>query len=152
MTQRTRAVSPQLRELGPDIRLLAVLIDAMAAYGQYCPQVQARVDSAMLAEREDGEGWHEDHAQRTLKEHGWRDADGIYNAAGIPEKHRPVIDLALYGDPRKRGIGKRREDLEGGFSDKEIARLTGRDERTVRLWLHDDLPKLLELADLDIAV
>jgi hypothetical protein len=147
-----REVSPQLRALGPDIRLLAVFIDAVAAYGEYCPQVQARVDSAMLAERADGEGWHEDAAQRTLRARGWRDADGIYNAAGIPEKHRPVIDLALYGDPRRRGRGHRREDLEGGFSDSEIARLTGHPERTVRLWLHDDLPRLLDLGELEVAV
>jgi len=147
-----RTVSPQLRALGPDIRLLAVFIDAIAAYGRYCTQVQGRVDSAVLTEAEDGEGWHEDHAQRTLTEYGWRDANGIYNAAGIPEKHRPVIDLALYGDPRQRGRGRRREDLEGGFSDKEIARLTGHPERTVRLWLHDDLPKLLRLGELDVAV
>jgi hypothetical protein len=147
-----REISPQLRALGPDMRLLAVFIDAVAAYGEYCPQVQARVDSAMLAERADGEGWHEDAAQRTLRARGWKDADAIYNAAGIPEKHRPVIDLALYGNPARRGRGHRREDEEGGFSDAEIARLTGHPTRTVQLWLHDDLPKLFSLDDWEVAV
>lgn len=147
-----RAASPQLRALGPEIRLLAVFIDAIAAYGHYCTQVQARVDTAILAEREDGEGWNETWTKRTLKKRGWRDADAIYNAAGIPEKHRPVINLALYGDPDKRRRGHRREDLEGGFSNAEIARLTRHPERTVRLWIHNDLPRLFDLDDQEVAV
>ena len=115
MTQRS--LSPQLRALGPDIRLLAVFLDAIAAYGHYCVEVQGRVDTAMLAEREDGEGWNLTKTQALLERRGWRNADGIYDAAGIPEKHRRVLDLALWGNPRKH---KARE-----FTKREISDLTG---------------------------
>jgi len=120
-----------------------VFLDAIAAYGHYCEQVQARVDTAMLAEREDGDGWNLTKAQRLLKKRGWNNAEGIYDAAGIPEKHRRVLDLAVWGDP-----GKHKGRM---FTTREIAELTGHPERTVMRWLSDDMPRLRRLADSEVA-
>lgn len=112
-------VSPQLRALGPDIKLLAVFIDAIAAYGEYCPQVQARVDSAILADRAEGEGWREDHAARTMRQWGASDQQGIYRAAGLTEKQ---IEIAKLHYDRQMGPA-------------EIALLLGRPAVTVRVQL-----------------
>ncbi len=128
-------ISPQLRALGFEIRLLAVFLDAIAAYGRYCIEVQGRVDTAVLVEGRE-EGWNEDRAARLMAERGWKGAEGIYDAAQIPEKHRRVMDLSLWRDHRP---GKKRS---GYFTVKEISDLTGHPIRTVELWLHDDRLKL----------
>lgn len=130
--------SPQLRALGPEIRILAVFVDAVAAYGHYCEAVQARVETAMLTEARSGDGWQVTSAERMMGERGWRSADDIFNEADIPEKHRRVVELALWGDPTKH---KGRM-----FTTREIANMTGHPERTVRLWLASDIPKLETLA------
>jgi hypothetical protein len=140
---RPHAISPQLRALGADIRLLAVYLDAIAAYGFYCSQVQGRVDTALLTEQADGEGWNEDPNSRVMASRGWRDADGIYDAAGIPEKHRRVMDLVLFSDLTQSDDPSGRR--KGGFSNAEIAHITGHPERTVKLWIHNDIPKLRRL-------
>jgi hypothetical protein len=148
MTARQRSVSPQLRALGPDVRVLAVVIDVLISTG--CETFKEAwehrlVQTAILCESDSREGWNEDHAARLLESRGWHNADGIYNAAGIPEKHRRVIDLALWqGDQPDQ---KRR----GYFSLQEIADLTGHPLRTVQLWLHDDMPKLRRLDWEDVA-
>jgi hypothetical protein len=145
LSQRTRSLSPQLRALGPDIRLLAAFLDAIAAYGGYCVAVQGRVDTAMLGESGDTEGWNEDHAARVMAARGWQGAAGIYDAAGIPEKHRRVIDLALWqaGDPDK--------NRKGYFTLQEIANLTNHPLRTVQQWIYDDKIKLRKLDWEDVA-
>jgi DNA mismatch repair protein MutH len=137
-------MSPQLRALGVEIRLLAVLIDAIAAFGKYNEAVQARLDTALLTEKR-GEGWNEDHASRVMAARGWKDAEGIYDAAQIPEKHRRVIDLALWQ------AGEPDTNRKGYFSLREIADLTGHPLRTVQLWVHDDIPKLKRLDWQDVA-
>lgn len=131
-------LSPQLRALGAEIRVLAVFVDAVAAYGWYCEQVQARLDTAWLNEARSGDGWQVTSTERMMGERGWRSADDIFNEADIPEKHRRVIELALWGDPTKH---KGRY-----FSTREIAEITGHPERTVKLWLHLDVPKLRRLS------
>lgn len=132
--------SPQLRALGPQIRILAVYIDAIAAYGRYCEQVQARLDTAWLSESRSGDGWQVTATERRMSERGWRSADDIFDEAGIPDKHRRVIELALWGDPKKH---KGRM-----FNTRELAEMTGHPTRTVELWLHDDMPKLRRLAEI----
>ena len=131
-------ISPQLRALGAEIRVLAVFVDAVAAYGRYCEQVQARLDTAWLCEARSGDGWQITSTERMMGERGWRSADDIFDRAGVPEKHRRVVELALWGNPRKH---KGRE-----FTTREIAEMTGHPERTVKLWLSTDMPKLELLA------
>lgn len=128
-------ISPQLRALGPMIRILAVYLDAVAAYGDHCPAVDARLESAFLAES--GHGRTLSWAQQTMAEYGWNSPEDIMNRAGIPEKHHRVIELACWGDPSKH---KQRM-----FTTREIAHMTGHPERTVRLWLSADMPKLRDL-------
>jgi DNA-directed RNA polymerase specialized sigma24 family protein len=123
-------VSPQLRALGPDIRLLAVFIDAIAAYGEDCPQVQARVDSAMLAEREEGDGWREGDAARTMRQWGARDQHGIYAAAGL---NKTETEVAFMHYDRQ-------------LEPVEIARLLKRDPATVRTQLYRAKSRLFALA------
>lgn len=131
--------SPQLRALGPHIRVLAVFIDGIAAYGRYCEAVQARLDTAWLNEARSGDGWQVTSAERMMGERGWRSADDIFNEADIPDKHRRVVELALWGDPTKH---KGRM-----FTTREIAEMTNHPKRTVELWLHEDMPRLVRLAE-----
>lgn len=128
-------ISPQLRALGPTIRILAVYLDAIAAYGDNCPEVEARLESAILAES--GRGRTLSWAEQTMTELGWRSPEDILNRAGIPEKHHRVIELACWGDPTKH---KGRM-----FTIREIAHMTNHPERTVKLWLSVDMPKLRKL-------
>lgn len=129
--------SPQLRALGPTVRLLAVFIDGVAAYGAYCPQVEARIESARLVES--GRGITLSRSERTMSELGWRSAADIFDRAGIPEKHREVVSWALWGDPEK-PRGKY-------FTIREISKMTNHPPRTVWRWLADDMPKLRRLAE-----
>ena len=129
--------SPQLRAIGAEIRVLAVLIDAVAAYGVYNEAVQARIDTAWLCESRSGAGWQVTPAERMMAERGWRSAEDIFNEAGIPDKHRRVVELALWGNPKKH---KGRE-----FTIREIAQYTGHPSRTVDNWLSEDMPRLRAL-------
>ena len=129
--------SPQLRAVGPVIRILAVYIDAIAAYGDECPAVDARVETAILIES--GRGRTLSWAEQTMFERGWRSPEQIMNAAGIPEKHHRVIELACWGDPEKH---KQRM-----FTVREIADLTGHPQRTVMRWLAEDMPRLRALGE-----
>lgn len=129
--------SPQLRAIGPVIRILAVYIDAIAAYGDHCPAVDGRIESAILAES--GRGKTLSWAEQTMAERGWRTPEEIFNAAGIPDKHRRVIELACWGDPTKH---KGRM-----FTTREIASMTGHPERTVMRWLSEDMPRLRLLGE-----
>jgi hypothetical protein len=131
-------MSPQLRALSPELRVLAVYIDAIAAYGHDCPQVWARVDTAWLCEARSGDGWQVSPGEKIMTSRGWRSADDIFNEAGVPEKHRRVVELALWGNPQKH---KGRE-----FTIREIAEMTGHPWRTVQNWLSEDMPRLARLA------
>ena len=130
MTQRSRALSPQLKALGPDIRLLAVFMDAIAAYGWYCEAVQARVDTAVLIEREEGEDWRGSHADQRLKQWGVVDQHGVYLLAGLTKAESEVA--YLHFDRR----------LESA----EIGRLLNRSAVTVRVQLHKAKERLRTLA------
>jgi hypothetical protein len=130
--------SPQLRALGPHIRVLAVFLDGIAAYGRYCEAVQARVDTAWLNEARSGDGWQVTPGERVMAERGWRTAEDIFNEAGIPEKHRRVVEYALIGRPKGGGRGM--------FTHREIAKMTGHPLRAVRDWLDTDMPRLERLA------
>jgi hypothetical protein len=135
--------SPQLRALGGDIRILCAVIDALIAGAVTFEEAwnHRLVQCQILVESGSREGWNEDAAGRVLTARGWKDADGIYNAAGIPEKHRRVIDLALWraGEPVKK--------RKGHFTIREIADLTGHPYRTVEDWVHTDIAKLKRLGD-----
>jgi DNA-binding CsgD family transcriptional regulator len=82
-------MSPQLRALGSEIRVLAQFLDAIAAYGKYCIEVQGRVDTAWLTEKR-GEGWNEDHANKRLREWGVTDQHGVYLLAGLTKRQTEV--------------------------------------------------------------
>ena len=109
---------------------------AGASTDQAC--IHPAVKSAFLAELRSGDGWQVTSAERMMGERGWRSADDIFNEADIPEKHRRVIELALWGDPTKH---KGRM-----FTTREIAEMTNHPKRTVELWLHEDMPRLHALA------
>lgn len=134
-------ISPQLRALGPEARILSALIDAFIAGCIYVDEAwdHRLVKTAIIVESGKSEGWNEDRATRVMASRGWKGAEGIYDAAGIPDKHRRVIDLALWqaGSPDK--------NRKGYFTLQQIADMTGHPLRTVKLWIHDDLPKLARL-------
>jgi hypothetical protein len=132
------SLSPQLRALSPELRVLAAYIDAYIAYGRNCPQVEAVVETAWLNEARSGDGWQVTPGERIMTSRGWRSADDIFNEAGVPEKHRRVVELALWGNPQKH---KGRE-----FTISEIAEMTGHPWRTVQNWLREDMPRLEHLA------
>lgn len=134
---RNRAISPQLRALGPDIRVLAVFVDAIAAFGGYCEQVQARIDTAWLIEAESGEGWTSTPAERLMQRRGWKSTKDIYESADIKPNHWPVLELHTRG-----------------YDTREIANHTGLPLKTVWQWLDRDLIRLrnLDLGELDEAV
>jgi DNA-directed RNA polymerase specialized sigma24 family protein len=118
---------------------LAVYLDAIAAYGFYCSQVQGRVDTAMLVELEDGEqeGWRGDHASRTLRENwGVVDQEGVYLVAGLTKAEREVA--FLHYD----------RQLDSG----EIGRLLNRSAITVRVQLHKAEERLQRLAVWDDSI
>jgi hypothetical protein len=122
-------VSPQLRALGTEIRLLAILIDAVAAYGWYCDAVQARLDTALLTEKR-GEGWNEDHAGRRLREWGVVDQHGVYLLAGLTKAEQEVAFL----------------HYDRQLDSQEIGKLLVRPATTVRVQLHRAQERLRRLA------
>lgn len=130
-------ISEQLRGAGPFIRVLAVYLDAIAAYGDHCAAVDARLETAILIES--GHGKTQSWAEQTMAVYGWNSPEAIMNAAGIPEKHHRVIELACWGDPEK---PKHRM-----FTVREIADLTGHPQRTVMRWLSEDMPRLRLLGE-----
>jgi DNA-directed RNA polymerase specialized sigma24 family protein len=122
-------ISPQLRALGTEIRLLAVFLDAISAYGRYCVEVQGRVDTALLTE-EHGEGWHGDHAVRTLREWGVVDQHGVYLVAGLTKRQTEVA--FMYYDRQLEPV--------------EIAKYLRLDPHTVRVHLQAAEERLRRLA------
>lgn len=121
--------SPQLRALGPEIRLLAEFLDAIAAYGRYCLEVQARVDTAALAYSDKAEGWNHDAAVRQLKEWGAKDQYGIYAAAGLSERQAEVAFMFY----------------DRCLEPSEIGKYLGCDAVTVRVHLHKANERLRRL-------
>lgn len=98
-------VSVQLRALGAEIRLLAVFLDAIAAYGRYCIEVQGRVDTAILVEKR-GEGLNEDHAGKRLREWGVTDQHGVYLLAGLTKRQTEVAFMFYDRQLEPSEIGK----------------------------------------------
>ena len=123
-------MNPQLRALSPEIRLLAEFIDAIAAYGRYCLEVQARVDTAALAYSDKAEGWNLGTAERQMRQWGARDQYGIYSAAGLTERQQEVAFLFF----------------DRQLEPKEIANLLKIDAVTVRVHLHKAEERLRRLA------
>jgi DNA-directed RNA polymerase specialized sigma24 family protein len=121
--------SPHLA-LGRDVRLLVVFLDAIAAYERYGEQVQARVDTAMLVEREEGEGWRGSHAEQRLAEWGVVDQHGVYLLAGLTKRQKEVAEL--YYDRQMEPV--------------EIAKLLKCDAHTVRVHLQAIRERLAKLA------
>ena len=77
--------SPQLRALGPTIRLLAAFIDAWADHNW------GIWETALLVESDDREtGWNEDLTARTMRQWGAKDQHGIYAAAGLTKRQTEV--------------------------------------------------------------
>ena len=130
MSRAIRAQSPQLRALGSDIRILAVFLDAIMAYGWYCIEVQGRVDTALLAEGNEAEGWNLDSAERTMRGWGARDQYGIYSAAGLTRRQAEVAYL----------------HFDRQLDSPEIGELIGCDAITARVHLHNARERLRRLA------
>jgi hypothetical protein len=126
----TKATSPQLRALGPEIRVLAVFLDAIAAYGGYCAEVQGRVDTAVLCESDDHEGWHLNAAERSMAQWGAKDQYGVYQAAGLTKAEAEVCFL----------------HYDRCLDNVEIGRLLGRNALTVGVQLHKARERLKRLA------
>ena len=100
-------ISPQLRALSPEIRLLAEFLDAIAAYGRYCLEVQARVDTAALSYSADkGEGWNQAEPQRQMARWGAKDQHGIYAAAGLTKRQQEVAFMFYDRQLEPSEIGK----------------------------------------------
>lgn len=118
-----------VRELGPTVRILAAVIDAVIAYGELSDDALARVDTAILREGPERQGWVRSRSQRLLSQRGWTTIDDLYDEAQIPKDRRPAVGLDALG-----------------FEDEEISRYLDVPLRTVQLWLHDERPKLRRIA------
>ena len=124
MSRTSKTLSPQLRALGPTIRLLWYFIDAWADHNW------GTFETALLAESDNEEGWNLDSAERQMREWGARDQYGIYNAAGLTERQAEVAFLFF----------------DRQLEPKEIAGYLGIDAVTVRVHLHKVEERLRRLA------
>jgi hypothetical protein len=124
-----------LRHLGSVIRILSALVDAMIIDSYQEWRWLAAVETAIMRESGQREGFTRNQAEQVMTRRGWKTVEDAYGQALIPKNHWPVVDRRLFGS----------------FTDAEIARNTGHPIRTVQLWLHDDLLKLknLDFGDLD---
>lgn len=118
------SVSPQLRALGPTIRLLAVFIDAWADHNW------GLFETALLVEGDREEGWNEDVTARQLREWGVKDQHGLYLLAGLTKAETDVA--LMFYDRRLEPI--------------EISRYLNRPATTVRVQLHRAQERLRRLA------
>ena len=123
MSQRTRAVSPQLRAFKM-LRLLDVLIDAWADHNW------GLWETALLAESSEHEGWNEDESMRVLRKWGARDQHGVYAAAGLTKAETEVAFL----------------HFDRQLDSAEIGRLLNRSAITVRVQLHKAQERLRRLS------
>lgn len=117
-------LSPQLRALGPTIRLLAVFIDAWADWNW------GAFETALLIEGDREEGWNEDHAARTLRGWGVKDQHGVYLLAGLTKAEAEVAFM-IYD--------RQLEPIE-------VAKYLNRPATTVRVQLHRAQERLRRLA------
>lgn len=118
------SISPQLRALGPTIRLLAVFIDAWADHNW------GIWETALLVEGDREEGWNEDHAARTLRGWGVVDQHGVYLLAGLTKRQREVAFMAF----------------DRQLEPSEIGKYLGLDAHTVRVHLQAAEERLRRLA------
>ena len=86
------SVSPQLRALGSEARILAALIDAFIAGCVYVDEAWEHrlVKTQILVESGTREGFNEDQAARTLKQWGVVDQYGVYLLAGLTKRQTEV--------------------------------------------------------------
>lgn len=128
---RGRSVSPQLRALGPGVRILAAFIDALIlGVALEDAWEHPLVKTQILMETGDHEGWHEDQALRTMRRWGARDQHGIYAAAGLNKAETEVA--FLYFDRQ--------------LEPTEIATLLRRPATTVRVQLYRANERLRRLS------
>lgn len=125
-------MSPQLRALGPDVRILCAFIDALilgcASFDEAWDH--PLVKTQRLIETGSREGWNEDHAVRTMRQWGARDQYGIYAAAGLTKAEQEVA--FLFYDRQLEPV--------------EIANLLRRPSTTVRVQLFRGRERLRRLA------
>ena len=126
------ATSPQLRALGPDVRILAALLDAFIAGCEYIEDAwnHRLVRTAILAESGRREGFNEDQTTRTMRLWGAKDQHGIYNAAGLTKAEAEVAFL----------------HFDRQLESQEIGKLLNRSAVTVRVQLHKAGERLRRLA------
>ena len=130
-------VSPQLRALGPGIRILNALIDALILGAELENMWDhPLVKTAILVESGNREsGWNEDLASRTMKQWGAKDQYGIYATAGLSDKEREVAFL----------------HFDRQLDSREIGRYLNRSAVTVRVQLHKIREKLERLSIWEVA-
>ena len=118
------SLSPQLRALGPTIRLLHAFIEAWAYHNW------GIWETALLVEGDKAEGWNHGGAERQLHEWGVADQHGVYLLAGLTKRQAEVAFLFF----------------DRCLQPKEIASYLGIDPVTVRLHLHKAEERLRRLA------
>lgn len=118
-------------ELGPTIRILAAIIDAVIAHGSLTDEALASVDSAILRETGSRRGRTQTRRERLMAELGVRDQHGIYAAAGLNEIQTEIAFL----------------HFDRLASPVQIARATNRDPVRVRSHLYMAEEKLRKLGN-----
>ena len=125
------SLSPQLRALGPGIRILNALIDALILGAELEDMWDhPLVKTAILVESGTREGFNEDSAARTLKSWGVVDQHGVYLIAGLTKRQREVAFMFF----------------DRQLEPNEIGKYLGLDAHTVRVHLQAAEERLRRLA------
>ena len=123
--------SPQLRALGPGIRILNALIDALILGAELEDMWDhPLVKTAIKIESGNRDGFNEDSAARTLKSWGVVDQHGVYVLAGLTKRQREVAFMFF----------------DRQLEPNEIGKYLGLDAHTVRVHLQAAEERLRRLA------
>lgn len=124
-----RISKPLHQQLGPEIHLMWIFVDAWADHNW------GVWDTALLADSDRQKGWTPTRSQRLLRELGLENKTDVFDAAGLSKAEREVIE-ACYPD-------------SGGFLlPREIAQQLGWPSLRVRVYLFRAYERLQKWARL----
>src|SRR5437773_392312 len=115
--------------LGPTVRILGAVIDAVVAYGSLTDEALAQIDSVILREQDTRRGRSKTKKEVLLEELGVQDQYGIYSAAGLNDIQAEIAFL----------------HYDRLASPAQIARFTGREIVNVRAHLYEAERRILRL-------